>query len=241
MLACLALVACKVKTPTTIPDFEGTLVLTERAVAGGAVNVQMSLTEPQTNLDFPQITLPGGNEALPEGADLHVSVAVNYTAAVQGGQKAGDFVPYLIAQATIQNLDSGDQITTLLVPEVSVAKGYSYGRNIALLKNLGASEAGYQINVLFLPPALAGDPSAVAPGASLLAQQRGTSGLSPGISVHQSLEPFLEGTLFSTRDITTRQIGSTLVSGAFTLADFNVVLEEGSEGGSSVDVPGYAY
>src|SRR5689334_21956727 len=115
MLGCLALfLACKATPPTEIPDFEGTLVLTERLVAGGAIEVALSLTAPIDDLNFPEAPLPGGNTALPEGADLHLSVFANYTASVLGGQKKGDFVPYLIVFATVQNLDSGVQVTTLL-------------------------------------------------------------------------------------------------------------------------------
>jgi hypothetical protein len=128
-----------------------------------------------------------------------------------------------------------------LIPEVSFAGSYGYGRNVALLETLGLSELGYLVTVRIDPPALAGDPSATAEGAGALAQAKGTSVLSPGVSVGLDLSPFLQGTVFTVHAIGDRQGDTTTIVGAFTLADFQAAEEEGSETGGTGSIPTYTY
>jgi hypothetical protein len=239
----LCLLGCQLEPRFTgLPPFEGTLVLfQDRLIAGGAVSVGLLLTPPDT-LDFPTVALPGGNEEPGPRADLHLALDTRYTAAgVLGSALAGDFVPFLIVQARLENLDTGDRITTFLIPEASLSQGYHYGRNLRLIESLGLSEAGYLVNVQIIPPALAGDPDAVAPDASLVEQQRGRSPLSPGIVIGPDLAPFTGGTVFSVEPIPDRQFSITALAGAFTLEDFLPLGAEGSEGAGSGEVPTYTY
>lgn len=228
-----------------LPPFEGTLVLLEdQRIAGGAISLGLTLTPPEP-LDFPsaeRTPLPGGNEEPGALADLHLALDVRYTADnILGSARAGDFVPFLIVQARLENLDDGARFTTFLVPEVSLSSGYHYGRNLRLIDSLGPSEAGYLINLSIIPPSLAGDPSAVSPGASLLEQQRGSSALSPGITVGPDLAPFTAGTVLTVVPMAERQFSITTAAAAFTLQDFLPLEEEGSAGQGSGDVPTYSY
>ena len=228
---------------TEVPPFEGTIFLQkDLPISGGAIAVSLTLTSPELGVSFPTEALPGGNEEPGALADLHLSMTPLYTAAgVMGGNQEGDFVPYLIVSAAIENLDDGARADVILIPEVSSLEGYHYGRNLRLIDSVGVSEAGYKITLRIIPPALIGDASAVAPGASLGEQQQGTSPLSPGVMLEPALEPFLQGSVFTLQPIGGRQAAITTIASAFTLNDFVAAEEEGSEGLGSGDLPVYSY
>jgi uncharacterized protein involved in high-affinity Fe2+ transport len=243
-LLSLSVSGCQVSTALTeVPAFEGTIFLQkELPISGGAIEVSLALTSPEFGLSFPSVTLPGGNEEPGELADLHLSMVPLYTAdGVLGANKKNDFVPYLIVSAAIENLDDGARLDVILSPEVSLLEGYHYGRNLRLLDSVGVSEAGYKITLRIIPPALIGDASAISPEASLSEQQQGASPLSPGIMLEPTLEPFLQGTVFTNAPIGGRQAAITTIAGAFTLNDFLAAKEEGSEGQGSGDLPVYSY
>ena len=244
MVGVWGLSGCQVSTALTeVPAFEGVIFLQkELPISGGAIAVSLALTSPELGLLFPTEPLPGGNEEPGALADLHLSMTPLYTAdGVLGANKKNDFVPYLIVSAAIENLDDGARFDVILVPEVSLVGGYQYGRNLRLIDNVGVSEAGYKITLRIIPPALAGDASSVAPGASLSEQQQGASPLSPGVMLEPTLAPFLQGTVFTTAPIGGRQAAITTILGAFTLNDFIAAEEEGSEGLGSGELPVYSY
>lgn len=227
---------------TAVPAFEGSIALVkDKPISGEAVLVSLLVNPPDPALNVTEVAIPGGNEE-PRFPDIHISLKANYSAAgVLGSHAAGDFVPYLIVNARITNLDTSEILRVRLLPEVSFVDGYSYGHNIALVEALGISELGYAVAVSISPPALVGDPDGTAEGANGLAISNGASPLSPGISVGPDLAPFLQGTVLTIHDIGNRQGDTTSISGAFTLSDFVAAEEEGTETGGTGTVPTYTY
>ncbi len=237
-VAALALLGCP-REPLLdgVPPFAGELVLLkDRPVSGGAMLATVALSPPDVRTDFPgaDTPLPGGNENPGRDADLHLELEIRYASeGVQGGNKAGDFVPYLIVEAEVENLDTSQVFQTVLVPHVSLVEGLHYGRNLALIESLGLSEAGYRVRVSIVPPALVTD-------VDFTEDPRGRSALSPGISIGPDLSPFLAGSVFSLRPLSARALDVIELNGAFTLTDF-LSEEDGGGTGGSGGAPGYSY
>jgi hypothetical protein len=245
-VSALWLLGCTIEplTPQAVPAFTGKVVLLkDRPVASGGVSLTLELTPPDGLTSFPsaeEAPLPGGNEDTSFSSDLRIELEARYAAdKVQGGNKAGDFVPYLIAIASIENLDTGARLAVFLPPEVSLERGLHYGRNVALVEAVGVSEAGYKLTLQITPPALVSDDDALDKSAPLSTQLRGRSPLSPGISLAPDLAPFAQGTLFSVAPILARGADVTTLAAAFTLADFVEAADGGAADGA--EVPTYSY
>lgn len=215
-LLALSLLACNVEPLfTAVPPFTQLVLVKEAPVSAGGALATVSI-EPPDAISFPSAEdapLPGGNELLQvTQVDIYLQLDLRYAAAVQGGQKKGDFVPYAIVEASIQNLDTDETFETFLTPHVSMKTGYHYGKNISLLNTVGLSETGYSVQVTINPPAMFGDPdfSQEALGASLL---------SPGLALASDFAPFSQGTLFSLRPVSERAQDAIVLASSFTLLD----------------------
>ena len=213
LLGLLALGACEVEPLfSAVPAFTRLILIEEQPLSGGAMLATLSLENVDV-VDFPAVEeapFPGGNENVKaEESDLYLQLDLRYTAAVQGGQKAGDFVPYMIVKASIENLDTRQRAAFFLTPHASNTTGYHYGRNVRLARDLGLSEAGYAVSVTINPPALLSD-------VDLTQNELGRSTLSPGVSMAPDFSAFTDGTLFSLKPLAERPQDAVLLQDTFT-------------------------
>ena len=133
-----------------VGEFRGDLLLeSESPVSGGTMSVTIEIAPP----DDIQVaaTSTGEHHVSKEDADIFFETQIRYTGALLGGHNAGDFVPYLDVSVELTNRDTGESMKSPLVPHVSIAEGYHYGMNLALVDTLGASEAGYDATVTVNP------------------------------------------------------------------------------------------
>jgi uncharacterized protein involved in high-affinity Fe2+ transport len=214
LLGLCALGACKVEPLfSAVPTFTQLVLVQDKPVSGGAMLATLSL-ETVDVVDFPsaeEAPLPGGNENIKaEESDLYLQLDLRYAAALQGGQKINDFVPYMIVEASIENLDTKQSASFFLIPHASIKDGYHYGRNVRLAQDLGLSEVGYAVSVKVNPPALLND-------IDLNQNELGRSPLSPGVIAAPDFSPFTNGTLFSLKPLTTRSQDAVIVQDTFTL------------------------
>jgi hypothetical protein len=188
------------------PESGGELILTEdEPASGGAMKVTLEIAPPD-DIVSPDNPVGGPLTSKAE-ADIHFEAQIRYTGAVLGGRNKGDFVPYLDVELTLTNRDSGKKSEKWrLVPHVGIAEGYHYGRNIALVETLGASEAGYDADVTINSPVPFGDAS--------------TSAISPGIVMHSDISDNqnIAGTLLGPAPV--------VISAGFILGDFKTITSE---------------
>jgi hypothetical protein len=124
-------------------------VLETRVISNGAARLTLELFPP---FQVEESGAVDGEAFNVDGQDIHIEARVEYLTNILGGT-AGALVPYLRLSVEITNEDNGRKLRADLVPLVSIQRGLTYARNLAVLSKIGKAQSHYSVELAVVRPA----------------------------------------------------------------------------------------